>query len=211
MRGVIGVDLLKMDKVSLDELMRECRRFDKLEKRGTFYNMALNLVNRDLEIEAFFLILATWNFATFRYAMKEFDINRFKYIVKNECNPIFDRIKDKRLETVNFDDIGNEVKELYDILSSIKGVKYTGASKLMHLKNPYLFVMWDGYIKSCYGFRNGTAEEYVSFLKKMQEMFKDVGWKYDSKTLAKAIDEYNYVTITLPDLEKRRNKKKNSV
>jgi len=67
--------------------------------------------------------------------------------------------------------------------------------------------MWDGYIKKHYGFREGAANDYVNLLKKMQEMFKDVKWEQGDKTLAKAIDEYNYVVITLPELEKQKNNK----
>ena len=193
-----------MSKISIEELKEKCKRFEELEKRGTFYDMALNMINKGFEIEAFFLILATWNFATFRYAMKDFDINGFKKIIKKQCNPIFDKLKDKNLETVNFDEIKEDVEELYNILSAIKGVKYTGASKLMHLKNPKLFIMWDGYIKKHYGFRKGVANDYINFLKKMQKMFKDIKWEEEDKTLAKAIDEYNYVAITLPKLKKRK-------
>ena len=65
--------------------------------------------------------------------------------------------------------------------------------------------MWDGYIKRHYGFGN-TAEDYVEFLRKMKEMFKDVDWKDKNKSLAKAIDEYNYVTITLPEMAKQKKK-----
>jgi len=198
-----------MIKVTYEELSEACRKFDDLERRGTFYNMAINLIDKGFEIEAFFLILATWNFATFRYTMKEFDINSFREIIQKRCNPIFNKIKDKRLETVNFDEIKSEIKELYNILSSIKGVKYTGASKLMHLKNPNLFIMWDCYIKKHYGFRKGTAEDYVNFLKKMQQIFTNIKWNHSNKTLAKAIDEYNYVKITLPELTKNKGVKNN--
>ena len=195
--------------INLEKLEEKCKKFEELEKRGTFYDMALNMINKEFEIEAFFLILATWNFATFRYAMKEFDINGFKSIIKKQGNPIFDKLKDKRLETVNFDEIKEDIEKLYKLLSVIKGVKYTGASKIMHLKNPKLFIMWDGYIKKRYGLRKGTADDHITFLKKMQEVFKDIKWKREDKTLAKAIDEYNYVAITLPELENQKNNKAN--
>jgi len=38
-------------------------------------------------------------------------------------------------------------KIIYDSLSKIKVIEYTGAPKLMHLKNPDVFVMWDNYIR----------------------------------------------------------------
>ncbi|HIH09100.1 MAG TPA: hypothetical protein HA254_00350 [Candidatus Diapherotrites archaeon] len=170
--------------------------------------MALKLIEKGFETEAFFLILATWNFATFRYAMKDFDIKGFKQTIENECNPVFEKLKGQKLETANFDLLKGDIVSLYNILSAIKGVKYTGASKLMHLKNPNLFVMWDGYIKKRYGFGNGTAQDYVEFLKKMQSKFGQVNWQGTGRTLAKAIDEYNYTTITLPELEKQRQNRK---
>jgi len=37
-------------------------------------------------------------------------------------------------------------------------------------------------------------------------MFKDIKWKNKNRTLAKVIDEYNYVNITLPALKKIKNK-----
>ena len=44
----------------------------------------------------------------------------------------------------------------------------------------------------------------------MQGLFKNVKWEDNKKTLAKAIDEYNFVTVTLPiqNIEKARDKVK---
>jgi len=114
----------------------------------------------------------------------------------------------------------------------------------MHLKNTQVFVMWDSYIsgqkskkyykeldivkKSSWNFKKyeRNAHGYLQFLKDMQLLFKNVKWKDVEKTLAKAtdeynyvttlakaIDEYNYVTITLPiqNMEKARDKVKNQI
>ncbi|MBI4181311.1 MAG: hypothetical protein HY528_05205 [Chloroflexi bacterium] len=88
----------------------------------------------------------------------------------------------------------------------------TVASKVLHLLNPNLFVMWDMGIS---GNLSG-AVGYLKFLKKMQveaeEASQDfqmlgypgtpaqfiasnLGARY-TKTLAKLIDEYNWVTVT---------------
>ena len=61
--------------------------------------------------------------------------------------------------------------------------------------------------KESLGIQKGTPEDYLNFLEKMQQEFKHIG-KKDGRTLAKCIDEYNYVKFTLPALEKNRNKKK---
>ena len=180
--------------------------FDKLEKRGTFYPMFLNMIEKGFETEAFLFILSTWNFAAFRYAMKDFDLKNFQKIV-NGLKPYFNKFKDKSIETINLDDYKKDITYLFDILSEIKGVQFTGSSKLMHLTIPDVFVMWDGYIRTAGGFKKGNSEDYFNFLKKMQQEFRDIQ-KRSGRTLAKCIDEYNYVKFTLPALEKNRNKKK---
>ena len=88
--------------------------------------------------------------------------------------------------------------------------------------------MWDGYIKGektkrYYNelkiVKNGdwkikrylnNPENYFQFLKDMQEMFKEINFQSNEKTFAKAIDEFNYVNITLPiqNMEKKDNKKR---
>ncbi len=189
-----------------EEFDHHLKKFDELEKRGTFYPMFLNMIDKGFETEAFLFILSTWNFAVFRYAMKDFDLKNFQKIV-NELKPYFNKFKDKSIETINFDDYKKEITHLFDCLSKIKGIQFTGASKLMHLTIPNVFVMWDGYIRKAWGFKKGNSEDYFDFLKKMQNEFKDIK-KRNGRTLAKCIDEYNYVKFTLPALEKNRNKKK---
>jgi len=193
--------------ITQEEFDRYLMEFDKLEKRGTFYPMFLNMIEKGFETEAFLFILSTWNFAVFRYAMKDFDLKNFQKIV-NELKPYFNKFKEKSIETINLDDYKKDVTHLFDILSEIKGVQFTGSSKLMHLTIPNVFVMWDGYIRKAWGFKKGNSEDYFNFLKKMQQEFKDIQ-KRNGRTLAKCIDEYNYVRFTLPALEKNRNKKKN--
>lgn len=201
------------------------KEFDAIEKRGSFYNMAIGLINNNFEMEAYFLILATWNFARFRYAVNDFDINGFKEKIK-ELNPYFDGLKDKDFRTINFDKYEEDIKKIFGTLSSIKGVEYTGASKIMHLKKRCVFVMWDGYIKGekkkkYYNeleiVKNGdwkikkywnTPEDYFQFLKDMQGRFKDINFQSNEKTFAKAIDEFNYVNITLPIQNMEKNNKK---
>jgi len=96
----------------------------------------------------------------------------------------------------------------------------------MHLKNRCVFVMWDGYIKGEKAkkyydeleiVKNGkwkikkyknNPKDYFQFLKDMQEKFKDINFKSIEKTFAKAIDEFNYVNITLPIQNMEKNKKR---
>ena len=191
--------------INQKEFSENLRKFDELENRGSYYPMFLNMIKKNLETEAFLFILSTWNFATFRYAMKDFDLNKFKEIVKN-LKPYFKKFKGQSIETINLDNHEKEIKHIFNVLSEIKGIQYTGASKLMHLTIPEVFVMWDAYIRKELGFKTGYAEDYFNFLKKMQQAFKGVH-KEKGRTLAKCIDEYNYVKFTLPALEKKKKNK----
>lgn len=187
-----------------EEFNQTLIKFNELEKRGTFYPMFLNMIEKGFETEAFLFILSTWNFATFRYTMKEFDLNNFKKVVEN-LKSYFIKFKDKTIETINFDEYKNEITHIFNTLSEIKGIQYTGASKLMHLTVPNVFIMWDAYIRKALGFKYGDGQDYFNFLKKMKEEFKHIS-KVDGRTLAKCIDEYNYVKFTLtPALRKKKN------
>ena len=50
------------------------KEFNRIEDRGEFWYRARNLLLAGYEVEAYVLILATWNFAGFRYLVKDFDI-----------------------------------------------------------------------------------------------------------------------------------------
>ena len=80
--------------------------------------------------------------------------------------------------------------------------------ELMHLTIPEVFIIWDAHIRKAWGFKKGDAENYFNFLKKMQQEIKGIK-KEKRETLAKCIDEYNYVKFTLPALEKQRKKRNN--
>ena len=116
--------------ITQEEFDQYLMEFDKLEKRGTFYPMFLNMIEKGFETEAFLFILSTWNFAAFRYAMKDFDLKNFQKIV-NGLKPYFNKFKDKSIETINLDDYKKDITYLFDILSEIKGVQFTGSSKIM--------------------------------------------------------------------------------
>lgn len=209
-----------------EDFVEATRRFDVLEKRGSFYNMAVNLMNSNFEIEAYFLILATWNFAVFRYAVKDFDIHAFRDKIR-ELDPYFVQLDGKEFRSIDFKNYEDNITRIFEDLSSIEGVKYTGASKLMHLRNRNVFVMWDGYIKGNKSKRyynkldivrsgrwevveyGNDGQGYLRFLIDMQEKFKNIHFQGSNKTFAKAIDEFNYVNITLPiqDIEKEEKDK----
>jgi hypothetical protein len=202
-----------------EKFIEATKRFDEIEKRGSFYNMALTLFDNNFEMEAYFLILATWNFAVFRYAIKDFDIDGFKKKIR-ELNDHFEIIKNEKLKTIDLNKYKEDIKKIYETLADIKGIQFTGASKIMHIRNRNVFVMWDGYIRGTkpkkyyneleivkngsWQFRkyNKNGEGYFQFLKDMQERFKNINFHSVNKSFAKAIDEYNYMNITMQIQEK---------
>lgn len=183
------------------------KKFSKKELRNDFYPLFLNVKWAGCEIEAFLLILSIWNIGRFKFVASSFELEKFKRTVEN-LNPLFQKFSNLDFKTLNFDKYEEDVKKIFATFSDIKGVEKTGTSKIMHLKLPKVFVMWDRYIRDKYGFKNGNAEDYFNFLKKMQELFGDVRVSSE-RTLAKYIDEHNYITITEPILRKNRKDRLN--
>ena len=99
-----------------------------------------------------------------------------------------------------------------------RGLGPTGAAKVIHFFNPNLFVMWDRYMRQhadrvlgiCdvhgrpkrYEKSGKTSGNlYVEFLRDMRATFQGLRFP-KSKPIGKAIDEYNYVNITLRLMQK---------
>ncbi len=194
-----------MDQTEFEKTIFE---FQKIEDaRDQLWDRARILIERGFEVEAYTLILATWNFARFRYFMKNFDLHEFQKVI-NLINPLFKKLENQYFENTDFTDetVVNDVKFIYNQLKKI--AEQTGASKIMALKNSKLFVMWDTEIRKMYKINNkGDAEDYIQFLIKMQKCFKDIKWAGKKLPFAKAIDEYNYV-ITDKNRESIKEKRR---
>ena len=125
--------------------------------------------------------------------MKNFDTKNFSATIK-KLNPTFDKLSHQTLQTVDLENpvITKRIKRLYQELKNI--VKKTGASKIMALKNPNLFVIWDTKIRKMYKIDNKSKpDHYIQFLKQMKTLFGHIRWADKKRPLAKAIDEYNYI------------------
>ena len=114
----------------------------------------------------------------------------------------------------------NEIAGLYFEFDMISRFGPTATSKTMHILKPDLFVMWDGDILRHYKKRNpqinGTGKGYLAFLSTMSEMARGVTEDFQKsyptstpeiflcdklgytlkKSLAKFMDEYNWITIS---------------
>jgi hypothetical protein len=130
----------------------------------------------------------------------------------------FGNLRKMRFQTIDFqeDDISNSIKNIYQ---RIDPLEYLGSpttiSKIMHVLNPEIFVMWDIGIRDRYKKKNrsvlGNSEGYLEFLKENQreirdalndgrkttgkdldEIERELRKEHENKTLAKLIDQYNY-------------------
>lgn len=190
----------KMDylnkNITQEEFENRIKEFTIIEDaRDQLWDRAKVLIERGFEVEAYILILATWNFARFRYFMKKFDLVKFQKVI-NKVNPIFHNLAELDFKSADFSD-SNLISDIQLIFTQLKSIaEQTGASKIMALKNSNLFVMWDTEIRKIYKIDNkGEANDYIEFLIKMQDYFKNINWDGNETPLAKAIDEYNYVVV----------------
>jgi len=147
------------------------------------------------------------------------DAELFKEIYA-EVFSTLQKLKDERIEDTNFaEELKIEVRDVFDKVANctlIDRYESTDASKILHTILPNFFVMWDDCIKEgvMQGRDNGAAYAFY-FLPRMQLELREaietcmkeremnrvdavryVGEKCDRKTLAKLVDEYNYMKYT---------------
>ena len=206
-----------MFKTMIDEkyFIESVNKFKEIEKRANFYDIAREIVD-EYPIQACVIILAVWNVGNFKFVK---DREQFLFEFKStfeECKTLFKKLENLEFRNADFDAIRDIVKEIYNRLAKINGVSYTGASKVMHLVNPNIFVIWDSYISGQkpkkyykdleivknYGWKykkyKRHGDGYIEFLKDLQITFKNINITKGDRTFAKVIDEFNYVNITLP-------------
>jgi len=191
--------------MNVETLLEKCDIYLKNEGRASFYDLSMEIV-RDHPLQASIIMLATWNTARFRFMTSDSRNLQNLTSAVAEVQPLFKEL-DGMFSDADFDEIGETIIRIYQILSSVKGVEYTGSSKVMHILKPELLVMWDTYIRDDYGYST-SAEDYLEFQKEMQNKFSGVSWKNPKKTLAKAIDEYNFADISLPKIQEERARRK---
>ena len=181
------------------------QKFTTKELRWDFYPMFIRLKDKGFEIEALLFMLATWNFASFRYAVREFNLDEFIKTV-DKVKSILKPLEKEDFKNIDFDKYLGEIKQSFKLLARIKGIQKTGASKILHLLFPKIFVMWDAYIRNYYGFKKGNEDDYLNFLELMQKKFSEVR-SSGIRTATKLIDEHNYKTITMLALKNNKLKK----
>ena len=190
--------------------------FDKGERmRAQLYYNALNLIRAGFRVEAHLLILATWNFARFRYATRDFDLRGYHRTL-DRLDELLHLLDKRDLMDTDLPEHRKRITDAFDRLARIEGIRYTGAAKILHLLCPRFFVMWDRFISGqypkyrylaldivqsgfwpCRRFRS-SGDGYYDFLEFCQTRFRGFVSPDPRKTLAKCIDEFNFTKITYP-------------
>ncbi|MBU0457312.1 MAG: hypothetical protein ABH824_05195 [Nanoarchaeota archaeon] len=131
--------------------------------------------------------------------MKTFKLKDFERLLK-KCD--FDYFKKKNFVDIdlNNEETKNKIIKIYEDLSNFEGIRYVGATKVMHLICPYVFVMWDvaiieGYKKETLrGYINTRPEGYYNFMREMQKRYKEKKFKDLKRNVLvpRAIDLHNW-------------------
>ena len=212
-------------KSEIDELKKQLKvahkKFKQIERRAKFYDVAVKLIKNGFDTEGYILLLSTWNISYFKYKVNKFNIEKFKQVTK-QCKKMIMKYRNKTIIKADFHEISDTIEEAFDNLRKINGVANTGASKVLHLMNKKLFIPWDSYIsgnqpKKDYKRLNlnvkkytHTGKSYVQFLIDTQKKFKRIEWK-GRISLAKVIDEFNYVNITWRMKKQEKEERKSKI
>jgi hypothetical protein len=131
----------------------------------------------------------------------------------------FGVLRNGRFLTIDFNDrnVSTTIKNIFSRIRSIPYIGgHTSTPKIMHLLDPEIFVMWDKDIRETYNERNNritdSSSGYLEFLKEIQkelrqsfrarqkeigrsldEIEKEIRSKYGNKTLARIVDEHNWM------------------
>ncbi len=185
--------------------------------RNEVHDWALELRKKGYKYPAIILLLSTWNFAYFRYILTSFNLNSFKRKLEKLEKTDLKFFDGRKFENVdlNSEKIRNRIEKIYRILSD-SGIAPVGATKVMYLLNPNVFVMWDNGIISHYrtatkknrkitGKIDNSPEGYFNFMRLMQKYWKEDKFRKSKgkETIPRTIDLYNWKHYRTTKKQKR--------
>ena len=172
-----------------EKFLEYCKKFHEEEPRDIAYVVSRNVVSRDPSNISFILagakiIIITWNAVRFQRLSKEVRDNLENDILEAYTKTKLElkKLKGERLENLNLNDgeLEETIKRIFLEFSSKKSIEFTGASKILHVLNPFVFMMWDNNIRNAYhklhidNHKSGSSECYLEFLKQSQEIIKTI-------------------------------------
>ena len=174
----------------------------------------------EVSTTAIFTLLINWNRVWYRISGKgrraSSNLSRHLYdlyLTIMEVKPLLDQLCSSDITKIDFDDnvVRMLVKSCFERVYDVCGA--TGASKVLHLLCPRLFVMWDDAIRNAFGV-SPDSEGYLEFLSRVKDVLMKIVNEYardnnisrdqavrelEGKlgvTLCKAIDEYNWLKFS---------------
>lgn len=220
-------------------LLQGCKKFHNMESRDIAYVVASYLLKKCPRggncniLAGVKMLLLTWNNVYIQREPEEVKRKMDKEILQGyrKINDILSKLKKEKLESIDLENpkIIQMIKTAFKKLSAKKSIGPTGASKILHLLNPNLFIMWDLKIKKAYHklhryqkkkHKEGSEECYIELMRNLQQIAKNLVTKISAKELwekhpkahlnfvnffrakesiPKMLDECNYVRFTKAD------------
>lgn len=199
--------------------------------RDFVYKLVSKNIKEDMPLEEIVdylkLFLQDWNrvmYQRLKRSVKERMHSEILKVYKNNIKKI-QKLPEK-IEDIDLDKNRGLIIKLFNNFAACESIKYTGASKLLHLLKPNLFPLWDKNIKHFYhGIhpkekdKKYKGECYFNFMKQIQKIVLSISEEEKSKlsnmpnknTIIRIIDCYNYVNITRTILNKLKKKSNNKI
>lgn len=162
-----------------NKLVENVKNFEKLFWFGEYMYLkaidALEKIRSDLSLlkeehleQIIKIFLIQWGMMGRTVNRKELEWKKLHKQLR-DSKEVFKKLHNKSLLEINLDDeeMAKSIKEAYSLMK-IKYIGPTAISKILHLFNPEIFVMWDEEIRKLYKVK-GTANGYLEFLKKMKK------------------------------------------
>jgi len=172
------------------KLLEYCKKYHEVEQRDVPYVLSNSTVSRDPTNISFILagaklIIITWNvqhFKGYQGVLRKASLENDIVQAYNATAGKLGKLRGKRLEQLDLNDtqLRDDIKNIFKEFSSRKSIGSTGASKILHVLNPHVFMMWDVSIRDAYhklhnkNHKVGYEECYLEFLKQSQEIIKAI-------------------------------------
>ena len=154
-----------MNQTQKVKLFKESiNKFGKTEPRAEFMKIAREMFEKDRKTEAALLLLSTWNYKTFKNTIKDFNYEKFEFVIKS-LQLDLDEFNNTPFENMDLSYERSKIVNMFNRLCDLPIVNSdsehgnigpTGASKLLYLFRPHQFIMWDSHIRG-----EDSKEKYI--------------------------------------------------